>query len=86
MEQDTSPLNLNQITNLPVGVVINTREGKPYIEIWNSCGLVIAGWLYDSPNYVDPPTVQDYWDRLTDGPKLTVVDSGPAWPKGSNCQ
>jgi hypothetical protein len=64
MEQDTPTLGdpshvatlddgLNQ---LPQGLVLKTRDRRPYIEIYSIAGrLLLAGWVYPHADYVEPP-------------------------------
>jgi hypothetical protein len=43
--------------------VINTRGDRPYVEIWDGDHLLLAGWVYDEPNYITPFTPEQL-DKL----------------------
>jgi hypothetical protein len=36
------------------GVVLKYRDKRPYIEVWNGDKLLLAGWVYDAPDYLAP--------------------------------
>ena len=83
MEPNTPKVNTPKV-DPPTGVRVEwNRDAHPYVEIWDSDRLVLAGWVYNSPNYVGAPTLDDYWQQhakandISYGPALPVVPNPP---------
>jgi len=62
----------------PTAIKLDWRDDKPYVEVWDGGHLLVAGWVYEHPNYVEPPTINDYWDKYQrDNNNVTLTTEDP---------